>query len=314
MEDAGSADASSAVATVFDIKRFATSDGPGIRGLVFLKGCPLRCRWCANPESHDPSPEVIYHRARCVGCGQCIAACPAGAIRPDEAYGLVVDRTACRRCGECVDACVYGARERVGRTVSVSEVMRTVRRDRRYYDHSGGGVTLTGGEPLSQAGFAAELLAACKAEGVHTAIETSGFGPWESLASLLPHLDLLLYDLKHIDSERHRELTGEGNERILSNLKRAASACTGEITVRIPYVPGCNDDVAALAGLFEFVRGLPNVTGIEILPYHRLGTAKYAGLGLEYALCDLLPVEPHRLDHLVELGRRCGVSVRIDAR
>jgi len=300
--------------TVFDIKRFATGDGPGIRGLVFLKGCPLQCLWCANPESHDRAPEIMYHRVRCVGCGQCIGACPAAAIRFDETYGLVTDREACERCGRCVASCVHGAREMVGEDVSVDEVMRVVRRDRRHYDHSGGGITLTGGEPLLQADFARELLKACRIGGIHTAIETCGAAPWESVASMLPVLNLLFYDLKHINPERHRELTGQGNKLILSNLARAARAFHhGEIIVRIPYIPGCNDEEPGLKAIFKFVRPLPNVSGIEIMPYHRFGAVKYAGLGRDYRLRDLEPVHKHELEWLVALGEDCGVHVRIDA-
>jgi len=240
--------------TVFDFKRFATGDGPGIRGLIFIKGCPLRCIWCANPESHRIEPEIMYHSSRCAGCGRCIEACPNSAIRPDDTYGLVTDHDACTGCGRCVEACIYGARELIGRSVSVDELMRTIRRDRRYYDNSGGGVTISGGEPLFQCQFARELLRACKAEGIHTAIETCGFTSWECVESVLPYLDLMFFDLKATDATLHLELTGRSNELILENLSRVTTVFAGgEIIVRIPFVPDCNGDEETLRGMFDWL-------------------------------------------------------------
>ncbi len=299
---------------IFDIKRYATSDGPGIRALVFLKGCPLACAWCANPESQRSESEILFYRDRCICCGRCVAVCPAGAIAMDSAVGITTDASKCTACGRCVDACLVEAREKAGEERSVDDVMEILERDRAYYENSGGGVTITGGEPLAQPEFAAALLSACQREGLHTAVETSGFAEWGAVADVVRYADLLYYDLKHSDPRSHQEGTGRTNGLILRNLSRLREAFAGELVVRVPYIPGFNDDPAVLGKLLELARRVPDLRRVEILPYHRLGLTKYAALGRTCAVADLPPVDKGSLVPLRELGRRHGVALEIDGR
>ena len=299
---------------IFDIKRYATGDGPGIRALVFLKGCPLACAWCANPESQHAETEILFYRDRCVGCGRCVAVCPTGAIGLDPAVGLTTDLAKCTACGRCVDACLHEAREKVGEDRSVDEVMELLGRDRRYYENSGGGVTLTGGEPLFQPQFSAALLGACKREGLHTALETSGFADREAMELVLEHVDLLYYDLKHPGPRAHQAGTGQSNAPVLRNLSRIREAFSGDLIVRIPYGPGFNEDPDVQRKMIETASRVRGIRRVEILPYHRLGLTKYAALGRTCAVADLAPVDKGSLGGLRDLGRRHGIEVEIDAR
>lgn len=299
---------------VFDIKRYATGDGPGIRGLVFLKGCPLKCAWCANPESQRSESEIFFYRDRCIGCGRCVAVCPTGAIAMDPAKGLTTDASKCTACGRCVDACLVGARARVGEDRAVDDILRLLERDRAFYDNSGGGITLTGGEPLAQPDFARDLLHACREMGLHTAIETSGHAEWDAFEEVISHVELMYYDLKHSDSGVHRAWTGQPIDRIQRNFIRLGDSFAGRVVVRIPYVPGFNDSPAVLDRLFAIAKRVRNVSRVEVLPYHRLGLTKYAALGRTCAVGDLEPVQKADLESLRVLGRRHGVQVEIDGR
>jgi len=260
---------------IFDLQRFSLHDGPGTRSTVFFKGCPLDCLWCHNPESISPQLELGFDGRECVGCGRCFAACPTEALRPDSSResGRRYDPQKCERCWECVDACPSGALEVQGREVTVKEVLAEVVPDRPFYERSGGGVTLSGGEPTLQFEFCLALLKALKEEGISAALDTSGFASWEKLSQLLPFLDLVLYDLKHTDSARHEELTGVGNERILENLKRVDGA-GGPIEVRIPLIPTCNDSKDNLKASAKLLRELENLKRVRLLGYHRLGESK----------------------------------------
>ena len=273
--------------TIFDIKHFAVHDGPGIRTTVFLKGCPLSCLWCHNPESISPHPQLLFTPRKCIGCDNCFEACPEAAHRKVEGVH-VIDRERCRTHGECVDGCYAGALEMAGYEVTVDDVMEEVLRDRTFHANSGGGITLSGGEPLAQQEFTIALLQSAKAQGLHTALDTSGHAPWPRLEEALRHTDLVLYDLKHMDPKRHAALTGVSNELILDNLRLLDRI--GKTTwIRIPLIPSQNDDDANYEAMGELLSALENVERIEILRYHRLAETKYASAGMEYTLKGLEP-------------------------
>jgi len=267
---------------VFNLQKYSVHDGPGIRTTVFLKGCPLRCAWCHNPESLSPRREILVVGQRCTACGECRAACPFG-DRLAGAGPLPPRPDPCTLCGECVEACPTGARQLLGCEMTVAEVVAEVRKDRIFYEDSGGGVTISGGEPLSQPRFLVALAQALRAAGLHAALDTTGFGCTEHLLAAAGLSDLVLYDLKAFDETRHRELTGVSNRGILENL-RALSAVHANIWIRIPVVPGFNDDLADLANLSAFVAGLRGVTLVNLLPFHRAGLHKYERLGWHHSL------------------------------
>ncbi len=265
---------------VFNILRFCLHDGPGIRTTVFLKGCPLACQWCHNPEGQASRPDLLYYEGRCRRCGACKAVCPHGegaqqdgAIRPTEL---------CERCGACVEVCVALAREIVGRRMTVAEVMREVVSDLVFFEESGGGVTLSGGEPLLQPRFAEALLGACRDCGIHTVLETCGMAPGEVVFDVATKADLVLYDLKVVDPLKHRRYTGAANEMILANLEMLA-ATEHPLVVRLPVIPGINDGEEDLLTCLRLLAAL-RIRRIDLLPYHRIGTEKYRRLGRHYQL------------------------------
>lgn len=279
--------------TIFDLKRYAINDGPGIRTAVFMKGCPLDCWWCHNPEGRTRHPQLMVRTNRCRLCGECVEACPQAAIKLSDKVST--DPELCKDCGVCAQVCVQGARELVGRVVTVGELLKEIERDVVFFDQSGGGVTLTGGEPLMQPRFSIELLQACKAHGIHTVLDTSGYTSWQVMSEAAQHIDLFLYDLKLMDDVRHRKYTGVSNRLILSNLKRLSAA--GEnIVVRIPLIPGVNDDEQNLKLTQRFLAGLPNLFGVEVLPYHDIAQAKYSALDLAYRLPELASPTAERVE------------------
>ncbi len=268
--------------TIFDIQRYSIHDGPGIRTTVFLKGCPLRCPWCANPASQRFAPEVEYLGDRCLRCFCCADACPRGAISPVLGEHRL-DRVACDGCGRCAEACPAGALRIVGRQVTVGEVVDVVERDRLFYARSGGGVTLSGGEPAAQPEFASALLRACKRRGFHTAIQTTAAQSWNHLGSVVREADLVMLDVKVLDGALHRQLCGASNELILANARRIAESKGQAVVVRIPVIPGYTGSPSLVQRIVDFASSL-GISEVHLLPYHRLGEAQYERLGRTYPL------------------------------
>ena len=263
---------------IFDIQRFSIQDGPGIRTTVFLKGCPLRCKWCHNPESIDPKPQLSYMPDKCISCGECYKVCSPKALVRSQAGKPVVDRPECTNCGACPPVCDAKALEMVGREATVEEVMDVVLRDREYYRASGGGMTLSGGEPLFQPEFTEALLRAAKAKGLHCCIETSGFTEWKTLERIYPMVDFFLFDWKETNPQLHEAFTGQRNQQIRANLA-ALHGAGSKILLRCPMIPEYNARKEHLDGIAAIATEMPNLQGVELLAYHRLGVGKLRRFG-----------------------------------
>ena len=296
--------------TVFNIQRYSIDDGPGIRTTVFLKGCPLRCPWCSNPESQNPRPELSYRYTSCKKCGACADVCPNGAPTLTE-DGIRIDRARCVVCGACVKVCLAEALKISGESMTTDKVFKVIRKDAVYYETSGGGVTCSGGEILSQPDFVASVFSRCKEEGMHTCADTSGYGSPEALDKVLAHTDLVYFDLKLADAQKHRELIGVPPDLILRNL-RAIAARGIPTVIRVPLVPTYNDsdeNLRAIAALTAEI--VPDAT-VHILPYHKYGANKYAAVGMRYALDDLAENTPENLararDVFESRSLKCEVS------
>lgn len=294
--------------TVFNTQKFSIHDGTGIRTLIFMKGCPLRCIWCSNPESQRPGPEVMFVRSKCTGCGKCAALCREAAV---DDVTFDIDRSRCVKCGLCTSRCYAGAKKMTGRQVTVREMMELIEKDRIFYTNSGGGVTVGGGEPAMQHGFVEELLKACRESHIHTAIETCGYGRWQDICGMFDNADQIFFDLKAMDPELHRRLTGVSNELILHNAEQAAVRGK-DVIFRIPLIPGCNDSLTNIEETGAFVGGLSgngsNVS-IEVLPYHDLGRDKYRWLDMDYGLEDTGKPDATQVEELKTILKDHGCSV-----
>ncbi|WP_419781120.1 choline TMA-lyase-activating enzyme [Maridesulfovibrio sp.] len=272
-------------AQIFNVQKYNMHDGPGVRTLVFFQGCPLRCEWCSNPEGQFKKYEILYKKEQCINCGACVSACPAGIHKMDAAGEHIIDREIeCIGCRKCENACLQSALAIVGETKTISELVEIIEEDRPFYETSGGGVTLGGGEVLSQPEAAASLLQTCKQRGINTAIETCGYARPEVVAKVAPFVDLFLFDVKHMNSERHREITGVRNEMILQNLIWLLEN-RYNVRIRMPMLKGVNDGEDEILQLVEMLKpyqDLKNFKGVDLLPYHKMGVNKYTQLGWEY--------------------------------
>jgi pyruvate formate lyase activating enzyme len=285
---------------IFDIQRFSLHDGPGIRTTVFFKGCPLKCLWCHNPESINPDIELAFYTHKCINCGSCILVCPTGALQNDDLKGKKYDREICQFCWKCSEACASEALKVQGKRYRVEEVLTEVLRDLPFYKQSGGGVTLSGGEPTFQFDFCLALLEACKENNISTALDTSGFVLWERLERLLPFVDIFLYDIKHMDSEEHKRLTGVPNEVILENLLKLDKVGK-PIEIRIPIIPGYNDSEENIEAVSNLIKGLKSIKGVKLLPYHKLGLSKPWLFNNKRGILDLEPPKKDEIERLKEI-------------
>lgn len=294
---------------VFDIKRYAIHDGPGIRTTVFMKGCPLSCQWCHNPEGLSIEPCITYDAKQCIGCRECITACPENALELTP-QGIILNKDVCTACGCCADICTAKAREMAGRQETVSHLLDIISRDRLFYETSGGGVTFSGGEPLLQWKALVPLLKGCSKSGIHRAVDTSGYCPWEALEEVAKHTDLFLFDLKLMDDTRHMVHTGVSNELILSNLKKLSR--TGiSLIIRVPLIPGINTDSKNLKKTGAFIAGLTGVQQVDLMPYHDFQRSKYMKFSQAYPGEQIPPITEPEIATASDILQSFGLNLHV---
>ncbi len=294
--------------TIFNIQRYSVQDGPGVRTTVFVKGCPLRCHWCSNPESQKTQLQISHRNTLCDRCGRCLEACPRDAISLHRG-GVRINRGNCDNCGACVTACYPGALEVLGREATEEEVLAEARKDALFYRNSGGGVTVSGGEPLSQPEFVAGLLDRCQQAGLHTTVDTCGYAPASALEMVLPYVDLVLYDVKHMQEEPHRRATGVSNKRVLANAVIIARAGVSMI-FRLPLIAGINDSEDNIRATARFAQEL-GVRRLDLLPYHRFGATKYTNLDRRYRLAGLASPPDDQVERLKAIVESMGLECQV---
>lgn len=286
---------------IYNIQRFSIHDGNGIRTLIFMKGCPLRCLWCCNPESQSITQEILFLCDRCIGCNNCVRQCPFGF--------LDIDREKCIKCGMCTQVCPSNAKRLSGRYVTVGDLLHEVEKDRLFYRNSGGGVTISGGEPTMQHEFVSELARRCQNLDVETAIETCGYNTWDNMKMVLDYMDEIFFDLKHMNPEKHKVLTGGDNALILGNAEKTAKLGK-KLTFRLPLVPDCNDEEENIIATAEFISDITNENvNIEILPYHRLGGVKFDWLGKKYELSGTVAPKQEMVEKYTDIFKSKGCHV-----
>lgn len=296
---------------IFDIKRYSINDGPGVRVTLFFKGCPLSCKWCHNPESQKFENEKLFFKNKCIGCFTCIDNCPENALTSHPQHGIITERSKCTLCGKCAEVCPTTAMQLAGRMFDIEEVKTVLEKELDLMKSSGGGVTFSGGEPLLFADELIEVAKFCKKLGIHCAVDTSGFVRSESIEKVIPFTDLFLYDLKLMDSSKHKEFTGAGNELILENLKKIA-ASNIPYHIRIPLIKGVNTDEENISQTIDFIQGLPKKPElIGLLPYHDIATVKYERLGKVYDNADMKEPLVDKLDKIITQFKAAGLQVRI---
>lgn len=294
--------------TIINIQKYSIHDGPGIRTTVFFKGCPLNCWWCHNPESQHLEPEVMYWEEKCTACGNCIKHCPKGALSIVDGK-LKYNSESCELCSECSKYCINEARVIKGKYISVDELFKEIMKDQIFYDESNGGVTFSGGEPLIQADFLREVMKKCKRMDIHTTIDTCGYVSWDKFEKIVDYTDLFLYDLKHMNSDKHKIYTSVPNELILDNLKKL-SDLGKNIYIRMPIIPGVNDDIEDLKKAAELLKNL-NIIQVNLLPYHKMGMDKYKRLNMDLKLQEIQEPSHAKMNELSEIFKNVGLKVKI---